>query len=82
MSENLQDMYDQFTLWYRDDYSRTLWEDDNEQKLSHLSIEEKTKLFLSEYKKPKETDVRKLMKTSLWNYFIEDIGNPSYIDGI
>lgn len=79
---NNSNIYDQFKKWYKNDYIRSLWEDKNYIKLMKYNLEEKNKIFNSEYKEPSKNKIYKLINSSLWGYFIDDIGNPSYIDGI
>ena len=66
-----------FSDWYRDNYNFVLWCDDNDKE----ETKENYNIYLKNYKEPEQKIMIKLYR-DLIGYYHDEIGDPSYSDGI
>ena len=67
-----------FTEWVRDNYFYEIW---CQSKSIDFNNKKNYELFIREYKQPSSEQLCKLRNTSLLEEYLNDVGNPSYIDG-
>lgn len=70
-----------FGEWYRDYYYYELWCENNNLK-ENINDKKTYDKYIKEYIYPSDKELHNLRNSILYGYYIDDIGDPSYRDGI